>query len=102
MKALALVQTQDRNVNQLQQNIKQAVDPLINNPISSGNILYSVSLASGANSIPHLLNRTLQGWFMTRVRASATFYDTQDSNQTPQLTLNLVASGAAVVDIYVF
>jgi len=44
----------------------------------------------------------LTGWNPTRIRASATIFDTQDSNQTPQLTLNLVASANVVVDLLVF
>jgi hypothetical protein len=44
----------------------------------------------------------LNGWIPTRVRSAATFYDTQDSNPTPDLTLVLYASAACTIDLAVF
>lgn len=79
-----------------------AIQPVLDNPINSASVLKSVSLASGANVINHRLGAPLQGWVVSRIRASATVYDTQDTNQTPQLTLNLVASAAVVVDLMVW
>lgn len=78
------------------------IEPPLSLPIASSVILKSVSLASGSNSINHLLDRTLQGWFVIRQRSSATVYDTQDANLTPDKTLQLTASAAVVVDIQVF
>lgn len=80
----------------------QAIDPILINPLNSASVLKSVSLTSGANVVNHLLGAPLQGWYCSRIRASATVYDTQDTNQTPQLTLNLVASADVVVDLVVF
>lgn len=80
----------------------QQLDPIIINPIINNLILKNVSLIAGTNVINHLLGRNLQGWNPTRVRAAATIYDLQDSNQTPQLTLVLVASAPVVVDLSVF
>ncbi len=78
------------------------LNPVIDNPLSSGIVLQSVSLNSGSNSVNHKLGRKLQGWFIVRQRAAASVYDTQDSNPTPDLTLNLVASAAVTVDLMVF
>lgn len=78
------------------------LDPLIKNPLNSASRLQNVSLAAGSNTINHLLGRPLQGWYTTRVRASATIYDTQDSNIMPNLTLVLVASAPVVIDLVVF
>lgn len=75
---------------------------LLKNPSLKSSILKSVSLASGSNTINHQLGRALTGWRIVRQRASATIYDTQDSNSYPDLTLLLTASGAVVVDIEVF
>jgi hypothetical protein len=79
-----------------------AINPVLANPVANGIILKSVSLTTGANTVNHLLGRKLQGWILTRVRSSATIYDTQDSNTRPELTLQLTASGNVTVDIYVF
>jgi hypothetical protein len=100
--SIPLVQTNDRNVNQLQQNFKKAIEPVLKNPIVTGTILTSVTLNSGSNSISHGLGRAIQGWTIIRQRAQANIWDSQDSNTTPQSTLALNASAKVTVDIYVF
>lgn len=102
IRAFPQVQTDDRNVNQLQKNIQQSLGPVIANPLVSGVILESVSLASGDNTIPHKLGRVLQGWVVVRKRAASEIFDKQDSNPTPEVTLVLNASVAVVVNLYVF
>lgn len=100
--SLPLVHTDDRNINQLQQNVKQVVDPLTNNPVLLGIILEQVQLVTGSNTINHLLGRKLQGWIIVRQRGPAQIYDGQDSNLTPNLTLILNSSADVSVNIYVF
>lgn len=78
------------------------IDPILSNPLSKAIILPSVTLTTGVNIINHKLGRKLQGWYITRIRASATVFDTQDANQSPQLTLQLTASANVVVDLVVF
>lgn len=80
----------------------QAIDPVISNPTNNTSILKNISLVTGANVVNHRLGHPLQGWQVIRQRAAASIYDTQDSNQTPQLTLNLVSSAPVVVDLEVF
>lgn len=80
----------------------QQLNPIIANPTINNLILKNVSLTTGVNVINHKLSRPLSGWKTTRVRASATLYDQQDTNQTPQLTLILVASAPVVIDLEVF
>lgn len=78
------------------------LDPIISNPTVNNIVLKSITLTTGTNVINHKLGRVLQGWKPTRIRASATFYDLQDSNQTPQLTLILVSSANVIIDLEVF
>lgn len=95
--------TADQMLNRIQDNVRASVNPMTTVPLNSGLILSSVSLVSGANSINHTLGRVLQGWFPVRIRnVASTFYDTQDSNSTPALTLNLNSSVAVVADLFVF
>jgi len=96
------IQTQDRVINQIQQNVKNVVDPLSANPVLNGLILTNQVLVSGDNTINHTLGRTLQGWTIVRQRSAASLYDKQDSNPTPALTLVLNASAGVSVDLYVF
>ena len=98
----ALVQTTDRLINQLQQNISQAVNPVLALPLTKGLTLANVQLTAGTNNVPHTLGRTLQGWFVTRIRSSATIYDAQDSNTSPNKILVLVASADVTVDLFVY
>jgi len=78
------------------------LDPVLANPLTNVSILKNVALINGTTVVNHLLGRTLQGWFPVRIRAAATIYDKQDSNQMPQLTLVLVSNAAVVVDLAVF
>lgn len=94
--------TGDRLLNMIQDNVSNVVDPIAGNPLVNGIILSKVALVSGANQIPHKLQRRLLGWFIVRQRSAATIYDTQDSNLTPSIYLNLTASANVTVDLYVF
>lgn len=102
MARLFKVQTTDRIVNQLQDNIANFIEPIASNVLLPGIILKSVALAASSNTIQHKLGRLLQGWFIVRQRASASIYDTQDTNPTPTTTLILTSSAVVTVDIYVF
>lgn len=102
MRSIGLVQTDDRKVNQLQQNLKQALDPLLQNPLLNGYIISDIDLATGDNIISHGLNRPLQGWVQVLADAGVTLYDKQSENTTPSSTLVLNSSGAATVSLYVF
>lgn len=78
------------------------LDPILDQELSKASLLKNVSLAPGSNTINHKLGRKLQGWIITRQRASGAFYDLQESNQMPDLTLVLNSSATVVVDILVF
>mgnify|MGYP001481484389 CR=1 FL=1 len=78
------------------------LDPLLINPLNKISVLQGVQLSSGLNQVNHLLGRKLQGWFIVRQRSAATFFDSQDSNPQPQLTLALNASASVSVDLGVF
>lgn len=78
------------------------LNPVLALPQSSGVILKNITLSIGDNTINHKLGRDLQGWQLIRVRAAATVYDKQDSNQLKSRTLILNSSAAVVVDLFVF
>jgi hypothetical protein len=79
-----------------------ALNPLLGNPVTAGNVLDGLVLAAGDNVINHRLQRPLQGYVVVRNNAAVTFYDKQTTNQTPQLTLVLNSSGVATISLYVF
>ncbi len=86
----------------MQSSWAKQLNPVIANPLMSGQVLKSVHLTTGANEVNHKLQRPLQGWFVTRIRSAASLYDTQDANQMPNLTLSLQSSADVIVDLYVF
>lgn len=98
----AKMQTENREVNQLQNNIGLAVDPVLQNKIVDGSLVQNVVLATGSNVVNHLLGRNLIGWIITRRNGVATVYDTQSTNPIPNKTLLLTASAGLTVDIYCF
>lgn len=102
MKSAPLIQSQDRIVNQLQQNILQALRPILQNPLVGGRLMEGVALATGDNVLNHGLDRKLQGWIPVLISAGVTLYDKQASNQNPELTLVINSSGTATVTLYVF
>lgn len=104
IQSIPLVQTPDRQVNQLQQNIVQTVNQILKCPIISGaQIIAKQSLKAGDNTIAHGLSRTLQGWLVVRYRGGwAEIFDKQDTNGNRGSTLILNASADVVVDLYVF
>jgi hypothetical protein len=86
----------------LQTQWAQQLNPVLANPQVLVSTIQNVALVTGTNTVNHKLGKKLQGWYLTRVRSSVMVYDQQDSNQIPQLTLVLIASGPAVVDIAVY
>ena len=99
---VALVQTPDRMINQLQSNIVTPLNNLLENKIVNNNILKNIPLIVGSNTINHLLGRELLGWFIIRKRGLGNIYDTQDTNKNPQTTLELVSDAVVTVDLMVF
>jgi hypothetical protein len=78
------------------------LNPLLKSPVAAPNLLKNISLASGSNTINHTLGTTLQGYQVVMNSAAVTFYDSQNTNPTPDKTLVLVASGATTVSLLVF
>lgn len=101
--SLPRFQSDDQALSLLQTSWASQLEPVLRNPTLQTVLLKNVALASGDNVVNHRLGRKLQGWHIVRLRdVSPAIYDTQDSNPTPQLTLNLVSSAAVVVDLVVF
>lgn len=93
---------QDRVINQLQSNVVTKLNQVLGLPLLQGQIISDVALASGDNTINHLLGRTLVGWLVILKNAAVTIYDKQSSNTDAANTLILNSSGTATVSLYVF
>jgi hypothetical protein len=102
MANLSKVQSDSRELNQFQDKLLAALNPVLKKPIISGTLITKQSLIAGSNTINHGLNRELQGWIIVRQRGQAQVWDTQDDNANPNSTLILNADTNVMVDLYVF
>lgn len=91
-----------RTVGGIQDNIVDALNPLLALPLSSSNLIENQVLASGSNSINHGLGRNLRGWIVTRKNANEGLYDTQATNPLPAFTLLLTSTGTVTIDLICF
>lgn len=97
------IQTQDRIISQIQDNIEKTFNPIVFNVALDSIILPNVFLQSGiTNNISHKLGRRLSGWKVIRNRASCIIYDNQDENPNPNLTLWLLTDADTTVNLEVF
>lgn len=80
----------------------QQLDPIISNELLQGRLIQNVSLINGQTAINHGLSRKLIGWFIVGQNAQASIWDSQSSNQMPQLTLVLNSTAAVTVALWVF
>ena len=97
------IDIEDKVIARFQDNVEQAVSQLPSTDIIQGRLVKDVSLLSASTvKVSHKLGRPVVGWFIVRQRASAIIWDSQDSNATPSLTLDLNCSANVVVDLWVF
>jgi len=94
--------TKEEDLNRIQDNLVRTLNPVFDTPILGGNLLQSVPLVIGSNSINHKLGRNLVGWMLTRKRSPANIYDNQDNNNMSASSLLLVSDAITTIDIYVF
>jgi len=97
------VQSDDRVVNQIQDNLQEVLNDLTKTQILNNIILKDVPLTSGVlNTINHKLGRVPQGYIIIRKTANSNIWDEQAQNTVQDRTLNLRCSTTCRVDIYVF
>ena len=80
-----------RVINTLQDNIIDALTPFLKDPFLDGANL-SISVTPGVNHINHTLGRKLQGYAILSCNQVCVFDSLQDSNRTPELTLDLAVT----------
>lgn len=73
---------------------------LENNPLLDGRFVNNALIGTSATNVSHLLGRDWIGWFVTSKNTTAVIYEGTQVNAGQYLTL--IASAAAIVNIYVF
>lgn len=94
----AKVQSDDRELNQVQSNITLALKPFQDNKTLHGVLLNGITLAIGSNVINTGINRPVIGYWITSQASGANIYNAPFSG--PNLTL--ISDAVALINIYVF
>lgn len=91
--------TGNKEIDQAITTLSAAVEPYLPQQVTT---IAGVELASGSNTVNHRLQRALQGWRVTRLRAAAAVTLYEPTTGTDTLSLVLVASAACTVDLEVW
>jgi hypothetical protein len=91
MRSFKTIQLKDESVNRFQDNVKDAIDPLLRLPIIDGLLLENIPLTAGsANQISHKLGRVPRMWILADQSTNANVWRTEWTNAL--LTLNTSAN----------
>lgn len=96
--------TDDVDLEAIQDNIADALQPLLNNPLINGGVLLApVALTTATSEVAHGLGRTLRGWVVVDKDANARIWRVASpANPNSARTIRLTASSAVNVTLYVF
>lgn len=103
IKAFKKIDSEDRVVNTIQDNVDAVFKQLLPQPILNGVVVKNVALLTGQNNLVNTgLAGKLTGWIVIRNRANSVVWDAQDTNPDPTKTLVLLCSANTTVDLLVF
>jgi hypothetical protein len=95
------IRSPDRVVTQLQDNVEQAIRPLLGMQIAAGRLIENVEVLTGTPKvIDHRLNRAMRGWFIVDKDADANVWKTVST--IPERTLVLNSSANVTLSLWVF
>lgn len=97
------IDTKSPELQKLQQNVQNYVEPITTVPHLDGVLLKEVCLIPDvANFVTHSLGREPLGFLIVRQRKDARIWDLQDFNSTKISTFSLATSHEVIVDVWVF
>lgn len=101
MKALKKLQLTDDAVSRFQDNVEEALKPIIAASLIDGLLLPDIDLISGQdNNVSHKLGRIPLGYIPVKRSASSTIWD--QASTAPSSLLNLHCSTSCTVSLWVF
>lgn len=89
-----------KDVERLQDTIENVVNGLSASPIVSGQLLKDIEVTTSAKRIEHKLGRAPLGFIVVKINANSVVFEQPETR--PDLFLNLEASAAAKVSLWVF
>lgn len=97
---IPLLQLGEYKAEQVQKNVVQPLNTLLKIPFLDGVLLQNVALTTSVTSVQHKLNRSYQGYLITKLNANSVVWI--DNSTDDSLYINLIASAACTVDLWVF
>lgn len=93
LKSMKKLQSPDRVMNTIQDNVETALRPLLTNPLLDGTLIENVSIPTGSpKTIEHGLGRAVRGWYVVSPQANAVVWETPSALPTKTLILNSSAN----------
>ena len=97
------IKVDDKTTERFQDNVEQAIKPIISVPILDGVLCEDVSLTAGiSNEVEHMLGRKPRGYMIVRKQRDTRIWDLQETNDTPTTTLSIACSHDSTVSIWIF
>lgn len=97
------VSIEDRALSRFQDNVATALKPALAQEDAGASVATMVRLTAGVtNPVAHGLGRVLRGWQLAGLNADARVWDSQSTNPTPELTLDLHCSATCIVALRVW
>ncbi len=100
LKPFRKVQTTDKDLNLVQDSIKEFLDALLKNPLLGANVVRGIQLATGDNLVAHGLGRNWVSAFLSLPSAGATLSLTATQTDRSQW-VNVTASAPCAADLLV-
>lgn len=89
-------------LNEVQDNIKSALDPISGHILLGGNFFRAVPLTSGDNFFQHGLGRNFISWDWFNPNADVAIFRSTTPNPDPSKYVVIHCGGSVVADLYVF
>lgn len=92
--------TNNVELQKVQENVGEALQPIIKSAILNGAQLDNISLASGNNTIEHRLGKKLSGWIVVKKDSGALIYEVESDFPSRILVLN--SSSQCNISLWVY
>jgi len=103
VKKFKKIPSKDNTVSQVQNNVEEALNPIIDSPIINGVLVKDVCLtALQPTLVKHKLGRDSLGYIIVRKRSDSRIWDVQDFHINKKTTIALTCSHDVKVDLWIF
>lgn len=101
MGILKKINTDNKDLNQVQENVDKAIETFNNNPLLMGRFKENITLYNGVPyQVEHGLKRPVLGYIIIKKSGVADIYDS--SSSIPSKTIILTSNADVVISLYVF